>query len=242
MSSENIFELIERFSHAKRLAEGHAVLRTALTNFGLEHIAYAAINLPGVAHDEPLVAVTYAAEWQRHYLQAGYVNVDPIVQAGMGGILPVDWDTIDRSNPLIVRFFGEAQEFKIGSKGLSFPVRGRHGEFALFSVTSALPDSEWQKLKKDYMRDFMVLAYYFHSWAMKAEGIEDGEMSGRLSAREKDCLRWRAMGKSDWEIGQILAISERTIKFHLECARSKLGATNTVHAVARAMAHGLVAL
>ena len=241
MSSENIFDLIEHFSKAERLVQGHADLRSALANYGLEHVAYAAVNLPGVAHDRPLVAVTYAPEWQKHYLQSGYVNLDPIVQAGMGGILPVDWDTIDRSNPLIVRFFGEAQEFKIAAKGLSFPVRGRHGEFALFSVTSALPDPEWQKLKKDYMRDFMVLAYYFHSWAMKAEGLEEGEMVGHLSAREKDCLRWRAMGKSDWEIGQILAISERTIKFHLECARSKLGATNTVHAVARAMTHGLLA-
>ena len=76
---------------------------------------------------------------------------------------------------------------------------------------------------------------------MKAEGLEESEMGAKLSVREKDCLRWRAMGKSDWEISQILAISERTVKFHLECARAKLGATNTVHAVARAMAHGLVA-
>lgn len=240
MSGETIFELIERFSGVERLAEGHEILRSALANYGLEHVAYAAINLPGAAHDRPLIAVTYAAEWQKHYLQAGYVNLDPIVRAGMGGILPVDWETIDRSDPLIVRFFGEAQEFKIGSKGLSFPVRGRHGEFALFSVTSAVSDTEWRSLKNSYTRDFMMLAYYFHSWAMKAEGL-DNDAGARLSMREKDCLRWRAMGKSDWEISQILAISERTVKFHLECARSKLGATNTVHAVARAMSQGLVA-
>jgi DNA-binding CsgD family transcriptional regulator len=241
MSCEDIFDLIERFSKTERLAQGHVALRSALSDYGLEHVAYAAINLPIASHDRPLVAVTYAAEWQKHYLQEGYVNLDPIVQAGMGGILPVDWDSIDRSDPLILRFFGEAQEFKISAKGLSFPVRGRHGEFALFSVTSALPDAEWQKVKKNYMRDFMILAYYFHSWAMKAEGLEETEMGAKLSAREKDCLRWRAMGKSDWEISQILAISERTVKFHLECARSKLGASNTVHAVARAMTHGLVA-
>jgi DNA-binding CsgD family transcriptional regulator len=242
MSDETIFDLIERICQTERLAQGHEILRAALADYGLEHVAYAAINLPGAAHDRPLIAVTYAAEWQKHYLQAGYVNLDPIVRAGMGGILPVDWETIDRSDPLIRRFFGEAQEFRIGSKGLSFPVRGRHGEFALFSVTSAVSDAEWRRVKGSYMRDFMMLAYYFHSWAMKAEGLEDHEADARLSMREKDCLRWRAMGKSDWEISQILAISERTVKFHLECARSKLGATNTLHAVARAMSNGLVAL
>ena len=112
MASENIFELIERFSKAERLAEGHDALRSALKNYGLEHVAYAAINLPVAARDGPLIAVTYAAEWQKHYLQSGYVNMDPIVQAGMGGILPVDWGLIDRSDPLIRRFFGEAQEFE----------------------------------------------------------------------------------------------------------------------------------
>jgi DNA-binding CsgD family transcriptional regulator len=241
MSGESIFELIERICKMERLAQGHEVLRAALADYGLEHVAYAAINLPAATDNRPLIAVTYAAEWQKHYLQAGYVNLDPIVRAGMGGILPVDWETIDRSDPLILRFFGEAQEFRIGSRGLSFPVRGRHGEFALFSVTSAVSEAEWRRLKGAHMRDFMMLAYYFHSWAIKAEGLDDNEAVARLSMREKDCLRWRAMGKSDWEIGQILAISERTVKFHLECARSKLGASNTVHAVARAMSKGLVA-
>jgi len=241
MPSDKIFDLIERFCNMERLTEGHAALHSALQNYGLEHLAYAAINLPSATRNS-LIAVTYPPDWQKHYLQEGYVNVDPIVQAGMGGILPVDWETVDRSDPLVVRFFDEAQGFRISPKGLSFPIRGRHGEFALFSVTSALRDREWRKLKKDYMRDFMVLAYYFHSWALKIESDERIELVPKLSVREKDCLRWRAVGKSDWEIGEILAIGERTVKFHLETARSKLGATNTLHAVAKAMSRGLVAL
>jgi DNA-binding CsgD family transcriptional regulator len=184
--------------------------------------------------------VTYSPEWQKHYIHQDYVNLDPIVKAGMGGILPIDWSAIDHSNPATTRFFGEAQGFNIGPKGLSIPIRGRHGEFALFSVTSAVPDREWRAIKKSYIRDFMVLAYYFHSWALNSEGEEYAEIAATLSAREKDCLRWRATGKSDWEISQILAISERTVKFHLESARAKLGATNTLHAVAKAMSRGLV--
>jgi DNA-binding CsgD family transcriptional regulator len=123
---------------------------------------------------------------------------------------------------------------------LSIPIRGRHGEFALFTVTSALPEKDWKAIKKDHIRDFMVLAYYFHSWALNAEGPEQNHIEAKLSVREKDCLRWRATGKSDWEISQILAISERTVKFHLESSRAKLGATNTLHAVAKAMSRGLI--
>jgi DNA-binding CsgD family transcriptional regulator len=239
MSDDNVFDLIERFSAAKQLNQGHSALYAALQSFGLDHLAYAAINLPD-ARPGPLIAMTYSPDWQKHYLDQDYVNVDPIVQTGMGGILPIDWGSIDRSAPVIKRFFGEAEGFKIGPKGLSIPIRGRHGEFALFSVTSALPDSDWRAVKKNHIRDFMVLAYYFHSWALSAEGQEQKAIEAKLSVREKDCLRWRGTGKSDWEISQILSISERTVKFHLESARAKLGATNTLHAVAKAMSRGLI--
>src|SRR5579872_672034 len=121
MSSDNVFDLIERFSTAKLLNEGHAHLRSALAGFGLEHLAYAAINLP--FRPGPLVAVSYAPEWQKHYLHQDYVNLDPVVQAGMGGILPIDWSSIDRSNPVITRFFDEAQGFNVGPRGLSIPIR-----------------------------------------------------------------------------------------------------------------------
>jgi DNA-binding CsgD family transcriptional regulator len=238
MSADNVYDIIERFGAAKQLSQAHARLRSALADFGLEHLAYGAINLP--SRTGPLFAVSYSPEWEKHYLDRDYINLDPVVQSGMGGILPVDWGSIDRSSPVITRFFHEAQEFNIGPKGISIPIRGRHGEFGLFSVTSALPDREWRALKKNYIRDFMVLAYYFHSWAMNSEPKEAFDVEAKLSMREKDCLRWRAMGKSDWDISQILAISQRTVKFHLESARAKLGATNTLHAVAKAMCRGLI--
>ena len=55
-----------------------------------------------------------------------------------------------------------------------------------------------------------------------------------LTRRERDCLSWIARGRSAWEISEILGIAERTVEFHLENSRKKLGAKNTVHAVALA--------
>jgi DNA-binding CsgD family transcriptional regulator len=55
-------------------------------------------------------------------------------------------------------------------------------------------------------------------------------------------LRWRSQGKTDWEISQLIGISESTVKFHLENSRAKLGATNTIHAVAKAIVHGLISM
>ena len=62
----------------------------------------------------------------------------------------------------------------------------------------------------------------------------------RLSSRQREVLEWAAIGKTDWEIGKILSISERAVKFHLEKARQRLDASNRTHAVARAISLGLI--
>lgn len=242
-SGDELFELIDKISQSEKLNEGHEVLRTALNAYGLDHVVYIAVNLPTEKRSTPLVAMTYSADWQKHYSQNDYVDIDPVVKAGVGGILPVDWASLDRKHPTVKKFFGEAQEFKIAGQGLSIPVRGRHGEFALFSVTSQMKAEEWNRLKDRYMRDFMLFAYNFHTFALNAEHIEAGEAyRDKLSFREIECLRWTAMGKSAWDAGQIMGVSERTVKFHLENARAKLGAMNTTHAVSKAVSLSLITL
>lgn len=242
-SGDELFELIDKISNSQKLKEGHEVLKSALNSYGLDHVVYIAVNLPTEKRPTPLVAMTYSADWQKHYAQNDYVDIDPVVRAGVGGILPIDWATLDRSHRTVKKFFGEAQEFKIGGQGLSIPVRGRHGEFALFSVTSKMKPAEWEKLKQRYMRDFMLFAYNFHSFALNAEHIEEGEAyRDKLSFREIESLRWTAMGKSAWDTGQIMGVSERTVKFHLENARAKLRAMNTTHAVSKAISLNLITL
>jgi DNA-binding CsgD family transcriptional regulator len=53
-------------------------------------------------------------------------------------------------------------------------------------------------------------------------------------------LRWVAAGKSDWAIGQILRISEKTVNFHVENAKRKLGVGTRIQAVVAAMRAGLI--
>ena len=62
----------------------------------------------------------------------------------------------------------------------------------------------------------------------------------KLTGRERDSLAWVAEGKSDWEIGKILGLSETTVRFHVDNARRKLGAVNRAQAVARLASAGLL--
>lgn len=64
----------------------------------------------------------------------------------------------------------------------------------------------------------------------------DDEAAVTLSVRERDAIAFVAEGKTDWEIGVILGVSEATARFHVDNARRKLGAVNRAHAVARFVA------
>jgi DNA-binding CsgD family transcriptional regulator len=56
-----------------------------------------------------------------------------------------------------------------------------------------------------------------------------------LTAREREVLTWIALGKSAWEIGEILGIAKRTVDEHAQTAARKLGAANRTQAVAIAV-------
>jgi len=56
-----------------------------------------------------------------------------------------------------------------------------------------------------------------------------------LTPREEEVLRWLAGGKTDKDIGAILAISPRTVHKHLQRIYEKLGVENRTAAVVRAM-------
>ena len=59
-----------------------------------------------------------------------------------------------------------------------------------------------------------------------------------LTPREREVLAWCAIGKTSWEIGVILGISERTVKAHLAGVFNKLGVDSRAAAVAIAAQNG----
>ncbi|MDH2404694.1 DNA-binding CsgD family transcriptional regulator [Bradyrhizobium sp. JR1.5] len=61
-----------------------------------------------------------------------------------------------------------------------------------------------------------------------------------LSAREKQCLQWVEEGKSSWEIGVILRVSENTVNFHLKNAMRKLEVTTRIQCAIKARRLGLL--
>jgi DNA-binding CsgD family transcriptional regulator len=71
-------------------------------------------------------------------------------------------------------------------------------------------------------------------------GVPHDDDPPALTPRERDALGFVADGKTDWEISVILGVSEATVRFHVDNARRKLGATNRAHAIARMASRGWI--
>jgi DNA-binding CsgD family transcriptional regulator len=89
----------------------------------------------------------------------------------------------------------------------------------------------------------MYLGTVLHSVFMAnviEKGIPPLQQGSPLSPRERQCLQLAARGMVGPEIGQKLAITERTVNFHFSNIISKLGVLNRHEAIAIGVAHRLV--
>jgi len=61
-----------------------------------------------------------------------------------------------------------------------------------------------------------------------------------LNDREIEVLTWVARGKTSVEIAQIVGLTKRTVDFHIDNARGKLGAATRTEAVIKAATGRLI--
>ncbi len=70
---------------------------------------------------------------------------------------------------------------------------------------------------------------------------DDADAAGEIiSNREMQVLTWAARGKTSAEIAIILDVSKRTVDFHFDNARMKLGTVSRIDTVIRAAVAGLI--
>jgi DNA-binding response OmpR family regulator len=79
--------------------------------------------------------------------------------------------------------------------------------------------------------------------AARLAGVARNELWSKqvdLNEREVETLTWAARGKTSAEIAQILGLSKRTVDFHIDNAREKLGAATRVEAAIKAATGRLI--
>jgi LuxR family quorum-sensing system transcriptional regulator CciR len=244
--------LSDFIDESNRVDSTHAIralMERAAADLGFDRYAYCALT----GHDRydaggnppPAVAHNFPASWIDYYFEHDYQRKDPVVLLAPQIERPFLWNGLGK-----VFNLGRAQDTLMqqaresGLKdGVGVPLHGPRGDVCLvtFAAGDGHPDPRVELPKLD------VLAAQFHSAYSTVGRSENRSESNRrtaavLSMRERDCLQWIARGKSSWDIGKILNISENTVNFHVKNALYKLDSNTRTLAVVKAIRYGLIGL
>ena len=163
---------------------------------------------------------------------------NPLVLAALQSRRPVAASEL-LSHGLVLGRWQESFRF-IAKQGdaLAIPIVGNAGTEG-FAILSG-PIERLNALSRSLLQIAVHLA--FKRAALLSNAPEtDQTNAAHLSARQAECLRWVAQGKTDPEIGIILGVSPRTVRFHLDKAKDKLKVLTRVQAVTKAVKDRLIA-
>ncbi|SIO40800.1 regulatory protein, luxR family [Rhodovulum sp. ES.010] len=227
---------LDRLQQATTLEDLFLATENLRDHYGVSHVVYHWVSSVG----EQYGAGTYSTEWVDRYLERGYVRVDPVVLGCINRFHPVDWKQLNWSSKGAREFLSDAVAHGVGNQGLSVPVHGPQGQFAMFTVNHKCSDDDWNVFVQAHLREFILIAHEFNRKALEFERGERLAPVAMLSPRELSAMTLLAKGLSRSQAAAELEISEHTLRVYIEAARHKLGAINTTHAVARALSAGLI--
>lgn len=230
---ENYLDVIQQVETLEHFQAATETLRDA---FGLDHVVYHWVNSVG----ERFGAGTYSSEWVDRYLEKDYLRMDPVIFGCFQRFTPVNWKQLDWSSKAAKAFLVEAIDFGVGNQGYTIPIRGPHGQFALFTVNNTADDTDWEQFIETHGRDLIIVGHEFNKKALEFEAGDTTVQAPALSPRELMSISNLAKGLSRAQAAQEMGISEHTLRVYIEAARHKLGALNTTHAVARALSTGVI--
>ncbi|MGB3390203.1 MAG: autoinducer binding domain-containing protein [Pseudaminobacter sp.] len=222
------------------LARDERAIRGALKQFaaanGFDRFAYLHTLSTGVT-----AFSDYHAEWQSIYLSNAYSTIDPVVWKAKRTPHVFTWSADDRPARLRSteerKFFSQAIDFGLRS-GVTIPLEVSFGQTAMLTLATSKPKTDIRSLGTS-QRAATALAYVHLKLSILGENFT-GPATLRLSAQEAACLYWCSLGKYMPEIATIMGIEHRTVQYHLDNARDKLGAVNLPHAVRIAMKNKLL--
>ncbi len=186
-----------------------------------------------------VINVSYPEEWLRLYWQNGYFEVDPVFQTALRKPGTQHWQATyqEAASEKQRQFMAAAKKFGLGD-GIttsSADPACKAATFCSFASDDSVDAARYIPLV-EYFGHYIHLAL-LRTAPIHAQSVD--HCVKQLTLRELTILNWMKNGKTNWEIAQIMGITERTIRFHIESIFSKLDVTSRSQAVATAIEHGL---
>lgn len=215
-----------------------AALLAKVAPFGYRVLAIGAIPHPSLPYPEEFFVQTWPEAWHQTYFTRGFGEHDPTLRAL--GILPGAFTTGDLRHgaigPLSPRET-EVLDFAASlglPNGFLTPVHRANGYRGLACVVGAGPEPD-SRLRS-------LLQHYLLHTHDRLRSLMAGRAAvlPALSEREVHVMALSRRGLTDSQIAQEAGITARTVRFHFENARHKLGARNRAEALSLAIARHLL--
>jgi len=219
------------FAEAKTEAALLELLAKAANELGFDYCALG-MRLP-LPFSNPRVVMlnNYPLAWQQRYQSEQYLKTDPTVAHGMTSTRPLLWSSelFASSRPL----WEDARAHGLQA-GWAQPTHDLKGVASLLTFARSGEPIGRSELQANAQKMHWLAQAAHAALSSILAARPDGVASIRLTEREVEVLRWAADGKTASESAEILAISERTVIFHIDNALRKLGAANKTAGVLKA--------
>ncbi|KGT73187.1 hypothetical protein MA20_45930 [Bradyrhizobium japonicum] len=233
-------EFVDAVQTARDADSFERIAERIARKLGFQRFAY--LSLAG---DAVTLISSYPKPWTSRYFDLGYQRLDPVVRRASierglfrwGGTLAAPDGNREQR-----RFFDEAVTFGIRS-GVTVPIRGGYGRMAAFTLATSDRVVDLDRLAEEWKDIVQLIGLYFHAHvAARLDGspLTQGPGGNELTQRERQCLTWTGKGKAVADIAVLVGIAPRTVVFHLNNARRKLGAASIAQCVAEALRRGLL--
>jgi len=167
-------------------------------------------------------------------------RIDPVMQHCKNHSVPIIWDQDTYTKHGRGDLWEEQASFGYRT-GVCLALHMPEGRHFVFGV-----DRE-QAMPKDPIEVTRIVAdlqlFAVHAQDAAQRILVPPEVQAErpsLTPRELECLRWTMEGKTAWETGEVLGISERTAVLHINNAMHKLGSVSKHQAVLKALRLGLI--
>lgn len=235
---QQTYDAIEQLNRAITPQGVCDALTSFTSRFGLTSMVAGAKPLlhgaGGERLEQYLLLSAYPPGWLERYCRQNYLRIDPVVRRMQSEEAPFLWAEAASGDlePAARTMFGEAAEFGLKA-GFAVPMLTLDGAFAVLAGPAA-------EIPPDARGMIGLISLFAIGRALDLRNRGSRRKLTKLTRREVECLKWAADGKSEWEIAQILGVSEHTVDRHMANARRKLGARTRTQAIATAMRLGLM--
>jgi len=189
------------------------------------------------------VFTTLPKEWVQIYDRQAYIEIDPRIPLVYDRTTTmVIWNAREfrGQSTEIDQFLRDAEHFGIRS-GACFGLPDDHQNGVLICYNSSHGKLDMDTVQRN-LGALFSFGTYFHEVFMRTvvdNGIPSRLRGAALTKREIQVLGLVARGLTYQDISTKLSVTPRTVKFHVDSARTKMCALNRQEAVALAVKAGL---